>query len=203
MRTTCEGCGEQLKPQRRRGGPPRRWCSDRCRLKAYRAEHEPVSPHAPRRSISYATCKYCASLYVVRRAKAPKRPACDRIECRRAENAERNRLGKYSTASRRRRGRPASTRAADARRRFRLEQVVVEAFTSEVIFERDGWRCGICTKKVDRRLSWPHPGSATVDHIIPVAELGPHTRANVRCAHLSCNSSRRAGGGNEQLALIG
>lgn len=37
------------------------------------------------------------------------------------------------------------------------------------------------------------PGSDTVDHVVPVARGGSHDAANLRPAHLGCNSSRGAG----------
>lgn len=32
----------------------------------------------------------------------------------------------------------------------------------------------------------------TLDHVIPLAKGGEHSRANVRCAHFICNSRRGA-----------
>jgi hypothetical protein len=58
------------------------------------------------------------------------------------------------------------------------------------VFRRDGWVCGICNKPIDRAASYPHPLSASVDHIKPVSKGGSHTLANVRCAHLSCNMKK-------------
>lgn len=71
------------------------------------------------------------------------------------------------------------------------------------VFERDSWRCGICHRKVDKRLSYPHPRSASIDHILPMKHGGSHTYLNVQYAHLRCNSSKGHRGSGEQLALIG
>ena len=71
------------------------------------------------------------------------------------------------------------------------------------IFERDGWKCGICHRKVDRTLRHPDAAAPSLDHIIPVAEGGTNEAANLRLVHLRCNLSRRNRGGNEQLALVG
>jgi hypothetical protein len=71
------------------------------------------------------------------------------------------------------------------------------------VFERDKWRCGICRKRVDKRLKYPHPMSASLDHIVPMVHGGGHTYANGQCAHLKCNVDKRAGGHGEQLALVG
>ena len=68
-----------------------------------------------------------------------------------------------------------------------------ERFHAVEIYERDGWRCGICGGDVDPGLQWPDPGSSSLDHIQPLSRGGEHLRINVRCAHLGCNSARGAG----------
>lgn len=55
------------------------------------------------------------------------------------------------------------------------------------IYERDGWVCGICSVVVDRSLGFPHPRSASLDHIVPMSLGGPHIAANTQCSHLECN----------------
>ena len=60
------------------------------------------------------------------------------------------------------------------------------------VFERDGWRCGICDDLIDRSLVWPDPMCATLDHIIPLSEDGTHTLDNVRAAHARCNIQKGA-----------
>lgn len=88
-------------------------------------------------------------------------------------------------------------------RESRMAAVESEVFPRAEIFERDGWRCGICRKRINPKLSHPHPLSASLDHVVPVVEGGGHTRANCRASHLRCNLRRRHFGGGEQLALIG
>lgn len=70
------------------------------------------------------------------------------------------------------------------------------------VFERDRWRCGICGKKVNRRLRYPHPRAASLDHVIPMSVGGGHLYSNVQCAHWDCNVAKAAGSAGEQLALI-
>lgn len=70
------------------------------------------------------------------------------------------------------------------------------------IGDRDGWRCHLCRKRVDKRLKWPHPMSASQDHLIPISDGGDDEPENIALAHYGCNSRRRAGG-VVQLALIG
>lgn len=71
------------------------------------------------------------------------------------------------------------------------------------IAKRDRWRCHICGTRVGQKIAWPHPRSASLDHVVPLSKGGAHDPANVRLAHLSCNSSKSNKGGGEQLLLIG
>lgn len=49
--------------------------------------------------------------------------------------------------------------------------------------------CHICGGEIDKTLPWPHPMSATADHLTPVA-LGGSNLGPLLPAHHSCNSSR-------------
>lgn len=71
------------------------------------------------------------------------------------------------------------------------------------IFERDKWKCGLCGKKVNKELKYPHPKSASLDHIVPLAKGGVHCHANVQLAHFDCNHRKRTQSKGEQLLLIG
>lgn len=89
-------------------------------------------------------------------------------------------------------------------RRRRLRHALTWDGVGDVqILERDGWRCDICKHKIRTALTYPHPKSRSIDHVVPLSEGGDDTAANKRAAHLDCNMSRGAGGGHEQLALIG
>jgi hypothetical protein len=89
----------------------------------------------------------------------------------------------------------------------RREALKKGAFVADVdrtvIFERDGWKCGLCHKRVDKRIAHPHPKSPSLDHIIPLSDGGTHEPANVQLAHLGCNSAKSNRGGGEQLLLLG
>lgn len=83
-----------------------------------------------------------------------------------------------------------------------MAQAEIEDFEEIEIFERDKWRCQICKKKIDPTLRKPNLMSKSIDHIVPVAQIGGWTRANVRASHLICNIRRNKYGGGEQLMLI-
>lgn len=79
-------------------------------------------------------------------------------------------------------------RSSTQRRRVRQKNNgPVEKFLDIEIFERDGWICQICFTLVDKMLIKPNLKSKSLDHIIPVAKGGTHTRSNVQLAHLECN----------------
>jgi len=51
--------------------------------------------------------------------------------------------------------------------------------------------CAICGQEVDTKLKYPHPMSATVDHIIPVSKGGhPSDLSNLQLAHFYCNRQK-------------
>lgn len=51
--------------------------------------------------------------------------------------------------------------------------------------------CALCGKPVDKRLKFPHPLSATVDHIIPIDKGGhPSDIGNLQLAHFACNRQK-------------
>lgn len=51
--------------------------------------------------------------------------------------------------------------------------------------------CGICGKTVDFGLKYPHPLSACIDHIIPIAKGGhPSDIDNLQLSHWTCNRQK-------------
>lgn len=69
--------------------------------------------------------------------------------------------------------------------------------------ERDSWTCGICGKKISRKLLFPHPQSISIDHIQPQSKGGSHDTINLQLAHLECNVRTRDDTDGKQLRLIG
>jgi len=75
-------------------------------------------------------------------------------------------------------------------------------YTDAYIYERDGWICGICGLKIDKRLKSPNLLSKSIDHIIPVSKGGADAPINLQSAHLICNIGKNNKSGG-QLRLIG
>lgn len=71
------------------------------------------------------------------------------------------------------------------------------------IYERDRWVCQLCRRKVNPKLTVPHPQAATLDHVLPVSLGGTHDEWNLQLAHFGCNSKKRnkVHGEGEQLRL--
>jgi hypothetical protein len=96
-------------------------------------------------------------------------------------------------------------RRCDERARARCRRMgvrYVEAVLLSVVFARDRGVCWLCggTALLDPPAGAithgvtgiprpvPHPELATLDHVLPLSELGEHSYANVRLAHLVCNA---------------
>ncbi|MGV9352295.1 HNH endonuclease [Streptomyces misionensis] len=169
---TCVQCGASF-PRRLRGPVPR-YCSAVCRARACdgRAQvdgrfDEWSDASRGRRMKPRVTlaCPYCKSSFESARSD---RQHCGKRECRAKWHSKR--MQPYVHAR----------RAAKA-------GVGSEVFDSEEIFHRDAWVCWLCGDEALRDVPRDDPMRATLDHVIPLARGGAHTRANVRCAHLRCN----------------
>ena len=170
--------------------------------------------------MTQATCTHCAAPYSPRRSdqkyctvrcrnagnpRGCERPGCPRPHrakglCNRHYKDERYPDQQYhfpdDPEAKRKRDLAKAKRRRAAQRRADAEDV-----DRDLVGERDGWRCGICRRKVDQRRQYPHPLSPSLDHVIPLSQGGRHTYANTRITHLRCNLARSNRGGGEQLAL--
>lgn len=86
----------------------------------------------------------------------------------------------------------ASRHANHVKSRRRQPRITVEPYTDRQIYERDGWLCHLCGKVIDRELRSPHPMSASIDHLTPLALGGADAPSNVAAAHRSCNRAKGA-----------
>jgi hypothetical protein len=87
-------------------------------------------------------------------------------------------------------GRPRPSAAA--RRSIATPLPNISTRLRAVIAAREGYRCWLCERKIDRRLKHPHPRSLSLDHYIPVTKGGSDDPNNLRPAHLICNVRRAA-----------
>ncbi len=94
-------------------------------------------------------------------------------------------------------------RSESHRARARRAGVDYEPIRSKLVFERDGWMCGICGGKIWKHTKAPHPKSASLDHIMPISLGGGHVHTNVQAAHFWCNSKKGNRAAGSQLLLMG
>lgn len=182
-------CGNCSTPMwRRESAGPRAFCSlPECRKAGARLRARDRRPPALHETV----CRYCGDGFISTNSR---RTFCYGAACNRAHQARRQREGGYSTKSRAKLGRSASTVAADKRRKALLRGAVgSNKFTSSEVFDRDNWMCGICLAPVDPTTSYPDPMSVSLDHVQAIALGGSHTFDNVRCSHLVCNVRRQTG----------
>ena len=87
-------------------------------------------------------------------------------------------------------------RDAQQRRRALQEGAHREEWTTTDILERDGWECQVpdCCCPDGRAIdpSAEYRWRGTVDHVIPLSRGGDDVPANLRAAHQTCNSAKRA-----------
>lgn len=145
----------------------------------YKLQHG--NRHIGRRTLTEHTCAHCTAAFMARKGQR---------YCSRTCYHDHQRAAAVHT----------SGKIYTRKQRLRLQHV--EPVSRVAVLERDSWTCHLCSKKINCQLKYPHAKSASVDHIIPLAEGGTHEMANVRPAHLVCNQTKRDRGGGEQLLLI-
>lgn len=228
---TCDVCGGAFERNPGRGRWPK-WCSNECRRIARRSVlpkscsdcGSPCSVEADRcrtchvarmresRWVGHASamrqCAYCGQEFPAKRRSAKRGGqwirCCSKSCARKMEIRE----GRHPImAGKLRDENPDWKRNKAAKwtqkRRAKLASVEHEPYVLTEIAERDGFRCGICRRKVRMDLRYPHPRSASVDHIAPISWGGGDIPSNVQLAHLDCNRNKGARVEWAQEALIG
>jgi hypothetical protein len=205
----CEGCRaeeEASRPRRQRAGPAtchperKRYSADgRCQscytkdkyrsdaeFRLRQIEYSKRRYAASKKPTSPRTCHTCGVEYTPK-TRHPRNRYCSDA-CRRSSPKERARLRQ---------------KAKEKWRRKRSGRESGGGYVDQEVFERDGWRCGLCRKRIGRSYSYPHPRSASIDHIVPLSRGGEDIARNVQAAHLACNLDKGNRGEPEQLLLVG
>lgn len=121
--------------------------------------------------VPWFACVQCGEQYIRHSA----RKTCDRPLCK----AELHRIGQM-------RGRTM--------RRLRHINAYIEDVDPLAVYIRDRWICQLCNEPVLRIPRYVRdPQMASLDHVIPIAQGGEHSYANVQCAHLQCNLRKGRG----------
>lgn len=194
MESTCLWCGAAYTKRPGRGGGRRRYCSQRCR---------DAVGNAPRRSTHEreqaecvvckgpfsrpATCKHYKYCSAACRTESGLGPPVRTHECAVC--------GGLFTRLRQNGGQPPracpdcrTTRGKGYRRHLRS------------VLSRDGHECQLCGLPIDVRCRAPHPGTASLDHIVPGALGGTDDPENLRAAHVHCNRRRGIGEWDSSMA---
>lgn len=199
----CRGCAAEILPPKNPKNP-RKWCSDRCRYRSYRAAKVDPAPYVERLCVRCGVnidhrdirSRHCSPLCRDRdqegsvigtvrdcvhcgREFAPsKNPHvyCSKT-CRDRADLERNREG-YNRRNAERRARERDARTG-------------EVFTHEEVFDRDGWICQLCFAPIDWNRFGRDPLAPALDHVVPLNRGGAHAKDNVWATHFSCNARKR------------
>jgi 5-methylcytosine-specific restriction endonuclease McrA len=84
-------------------------------------------------------------------------------------------------------------RIEKARRRAIERSAIADRFDPLEVLARDGWRCHMCGISTPKRLRGSYDDRAPeLDHIVPLALGGLHTRQNTACACRKCNGDKGA-----------
>lgn len=218
--SACAECGARIVHADR--GRPRRFCSDECKTRtgnrALRRRRLPIRDPDP----APRACAHCGTAFIPRRkdqiyCKAPgswcvqaayqaRRKAGEPLrqveqtkrcqECGNEFTAHKSNARWCSSQCRRR-----FTGREESRRRGPVRPDHVP-YTDREIFDRDGWRCHLCGKKIDPAASRRSREGATIDHLVPLAAGGADVPANVAAAHNWCNKDKGIRAMNEQLRLV-
>lgn len=186
---TCQRCGAEFNKDRK-ANPT--YCEPCARRKVTEEYKLRFTKHWPQCKVYFPTCPQCMRTFSAKRdGKTYCSKACARNAAREPNTCRDcgNRAEPFKTycKSCRLARHKASERAYKQKRRAITRGVNAEHINPLTIYERDNWTCGICGKPVDKRLGYPDHKSATIDHIIPIAQGGTHTQDNVQCAHWDCN----------------
>jgi hypothetical protein len=204
---TCEHCRAKFKPKR---AANIRFCSRECgyaRRKAAAAARLPAdkktgkcvdcstSVHA--RSVRCIPC----SIATARQARRPApsvKTCCDCNQPTEQKKYQRRCTAcalLHSKAMRYAQRHSPSVRASKARRKAmeRGRTAGAERFDPIEVLVRDRWRCHICGQATPKALRGSYDDRAPeLDHIVPLAAGGQHSRANTACACRKCNISKGA-----------
>ena len=154
----------------------RTYCSMVCRRKSHPPKKLPWAPVEK-------TCKHCSLPFLPSTASSLYcRPYCQRRHNKDAILARGGRLNKGYTGWTEQRKSAHQKRSAIKRGASDADRIIAKE-----IYDRDQWRCGICSSQVDSTISYPDPMSASLDHIVPLSKGGQHIKSNVQCSHLRCN----------------
>ena len=209
LKIKCAHCGRIVVRHWRGIGVRPTTCGKACQRKAW---EERTGYKHPSKSATERQCKCGVNLPARRRScddckrarRAKSRLATEPIgkSCRDcgvkvrkwAQRCEPCRVKALASRKERAKNSPSlrsSRSVSKARYKVRLRQSTVERFDPFEVFERDGWRCHMCGIKTPRKLRGTYEDNAPeLDHIVPLAAGGEHSRKNTACSCRKCNITK-------------
>lgn len=201
----CDQCGERF-PQARRGRP-RRFCSIPCHSKWHQARRPSERQSGSRPCVfcgytflagnaGHRFCSTTCSLTarVIDRGETYAAEEFTTFVWLRCEDCGQWWPGRFAQRTRCDPCRASHRRAVKSLRgayRRGAPKATAELVTLAEITDRCGGRCGLCGDPVLPFVRFPHPRSASIDHIVPVSKGGEHVPDNLQLAHFGCNSAKR------------
>ena len=178
--SSCLNCGVGLPAKTPGQGGMRKFCSLKCRDRATYLRYHGRQDRS---------CGKCGAPIPANRH--ANRDYCSR-QCKVAVDAaivKANHLRRYREDSK-----YAETFRRNGHiRRARLCGAGIDRFSPIEILERDGWKCQICGCDTPKEMRGQKVANApTLDHIIPLAKGGEHSRLNTQCACHRCNARKGA-----------
>lgn len=176
---SCQGCGKQFRPASRRYTT---YCSRECSFRDLKANSRGPKPKFC--TVHFQNCERCGLLFASRWSrkfcsrqclsqsiiKPPRTVACSICSAPFVKDTQGP--SKYCSApcaqegfrhslARIRLTEPYRDRKSEHSRlrKARAASAFVAPVNRKAIYERDAWICGICHRKVDKKLSPPHPMS--------------------------------------------
>lgn len=192
----CRSCGEPTrKPMH---------CGNACKIRAHRTSNPAKaalyrSREAERRRVA-DEARVRIVVLMNRPTLQPKPPLlnecrdCGTVVSKWQQRCQTCRVKARVAAARRVKNSPAYRvwkKANRARRRALERGAWAERFDPVEVLARDGWRCHICGARTPAKLRGSYDDRAPeLDHIVPLASGGEHSRMNTACACRKCNITK-------------
>lgn len=190
----CAGCGSTFKPKRT---DRTTYCSRSCAFAHRKAAPPPVRKCAcgavvSDRQRSCAPCRDQKRRDALERGREKYRAGRGDVSCPDcgvpiANDGSYQRRCEVCRDARQR----VTMRAGRLARKHRERAATVERFDPLEVLRRDEWRCHICRRRTPESKRGTYADDAPeLDHIVPLAKGGDHSRANTACACRRCNIAK-------------
>jgi len=189
----CQHCGNMFTPKE---SNRTKYCSRQCaytpRLGRWGGRANDlgivkVSPSPAPRHGRARHCRICGQQFI-RAVNRSKKAVCAQVcapACARIDRKQKRQQLSHTPHGR---ARKAASRAF---RKSALGQG--ETFDPYEVFARDGWSCQRCGRQTPERLRGSHDSAAPeLDHVVPLARGGLHTRDNTQTLCRKCNIQKGA-----------